>query len=97
MIFASLGGERKEICCRRHNLHCGRDTFKFHLRALIQAMSIYTFMQVVHTEITKVVRTEYSAVKSSIKVSPEQATTAVIIALVSEENILMKTKQKRKV
>ena len=49
---------------------------------------VYTFIQVVHTEFIKVVRTEYSGFKSLSKVSQEQAGTAVITAQISENNNL---------
>ena len=48
--------------------------------------SVYSIIQVVHTEFIKVVLTEYSAFKSSSKMIQEQAATAVIIALISEKN-----------
>ena len=47
---------------------------------------VYTTIQVVHTEFIKVVLTKYSAFKSSSKIIQEQATAAVIIALISEKN-----------
>ena len=47
---------------------------------------VYTVIQVVHTEFTKVVLTEYSAFKSSIKMIPEQAAVSAVIALFSEKN-----------
>ena len=53
----------------------------------------YTVMQVVHTEFMKVVRTDYSAFKSSGKMIQEQAAAAVTIALISEKN---KSRKKRK-
>ena len=45
----------------------------------------------------KVVRTEYSAFKSSSKIIQEQAAVAVIIALISEKNKLKKKRQKGRV
>ena len=44
---------------------------------------IYTFIQVVHTDIIKFVRTEYSAFESLSKMIREQAAEAVIIAVIS--------------
>ena len=58
---------------------------------------VCTFIQVVHTEIIKVVWTEYLAFTSLSKMSPEQAASAVIIALISKENMSKKKKQKREV
>ena len=58
---------------------------------------VYIIIQVVHTEFIKVVRTEYSAFKSSSKMVQEQATAAVIIALISEKNKSRRKRQKRKV
>ena len=57
----------------------------------------YTFIQVVHTEIIKVVRTEYSDFKTLSKMSQEQAAETVIITLISEKNNSKKKRQKRKV
>ena len=51
----------------------------------------YTIIQVVHTKFIKVVRTDYSAFKSSSKMIQEQAAAAVIIALIFEKN---KSKEK---
>ena len=45
---------------------------------------VYTIIQVVHTELIKVVLIEYSTFKSSNKMNYEQAAAAVIIALISE-------------
>ena len=56
----------------------------------------YTNVQVVHTELIKVVRTDYSAFKSSSKMIQEQATVAVIIALISEKNKSRKKRKKEK-
>ena len=56
----------------------------------------YTVMQVVHTEFMKVVRTDYSAFKSSGKMIQEQAAAAVTIALISEKNKSRKNRKKRK-
>ena len=53
---------------------------------------VYTIIQVVHTELIKVVLIEYSAFKSSSKMIQELAAAAVIIALISEKN---KSKKKR--
>ena len=58
---------------------------------------VYTFIQVVHTEFIKVACTEHLAFKSLSKMSPEQAASAVIIALISKENMSKKKKQKREV
>ena len=44
---------------------------------------IYTFIQVVHTDIIKFVRIEYSAFESLSKMIREQAAEAVIIAVIS--------------
>ena len=52
-------------------------------------------MQIVHTKFIKVVRTDYSAFKSSSKVIKEQAAAAVIIALISEKNKSRKNRKKR--
>ena len=54
---------------------------------------VYTIIQVVHTEYTKVVLTEYSACKSSSKMIEEQAAAAVIITLISEKNNSRKKKK----
>ena len=56
----------------------------------------YTNIQVVYSEFIKVVRTDYSAFKSSSKVIQEQAAAAVIIALISEKNKSRKNGKKRK-
>ena len=56
----------------------------------------YTITQVVHTEFMKVVRTDYSDVKSSSKMIQEQAASAVIIALISEKNKSRKNRKKKK-
>ena len=55
--------------------------------------SVYIIIQVVPTELIKVVLTEYSAFKSSSKMIQEQAAAAVITALISEKN---KSRKKRK-
>lgn len=44
---------------------------------------IYTFIQVIHTDVTKFVRTEYSAFESLSKMIREQAAEAVIIPVIS--------------
>ena len=54
---------------------------------------VYTIIQAVHTELIKIVLTEYSAFISSNKMIQEQAAAAVIISLVSEKN---KSKKKKK-
>ena len=53
---------------------------------------VYTFIQVINTKFIKVVRTKYSAFKSSNKISQEQAAPA----LVTEKNKPRKKRQKRK-
>ena len=53
-------------------------------------------MQVVHTEFMKVVRTDYSAFKSSGKMIQEQAAATVTIALISEKNKPRKNRKKKK-
>ena len=55
----------------------------------------YTIIQVVHTEFIKVVRTEYSAFKSSSKRIQEPAAAAVTIALISEKNKSRKNRKKK--
>ena len=45
---------------------------------------VYTFIEVVHTELIRFNRTEYPAFESLSKLS--EAAAAVIIALISEEN-----------
>ena len=57
----------------------------------------YNFIQVVHTEFIKVVRTEYSTFKSSRKMIQEQAAVAVIVALIFEKNKSSEKRQKRRV
>ena len=54
----------------------------------------YTNIQVVHTEFIKVVRTYYSAFKSSSKMIQEQTAAAVIIPLISEKNKSRKSQKK---
>ena len=56
----------------------------------------YTVIQAVHTEFIKVVRTDYSAFKSSSKMIQEQAVAAVIIVLTSEKNKSRKNRKKKK-
>ena len=53
-------------------------------------------MQVVHTEFMKVVRTDYSAFKSSGKMIQEQAAATVTIALISEKNKPRKNRKKKR-
>ena len=48
--------------------------------------SVYTIIQVVHTEFKQNVPTEYSAFKSSSKMIQEQAAATVCIAVISEKN-----------
>ena len=56
----------------------------------------YTIIQVVHTQFIKVVRTNYSAFKSSSKMIQEQAASAIIIALISEKNLSKKNREKKR-
>ena len=56
----------------------------------------YFFLQVVHTEFIKVVRTEYSAFKILSKTSKKQSA-AAIIALTSEKKKSKKKRQKKSV
>ena len=56
----------------------------------------YTNIEVVHTELIKVVQTDYSAFKSSSKMIQEQVTVAVIIALISEKKKSRKNRKKEK-
>ena len=65
-----------------YNLYNSQSVFKFSLR-----------MQVVHIEFKTNVLTEYSVFKNSSKMIQEQATAALIIALISEKN---KSKEKGK-
>ena len=58
---------------------------------------VYTFIQVVHTEFIKVVRTEYSAFKSLSKMKQEQAAAAVIIALIYGKSKSKEKKQKERI
>ena len=51
-------------------------------------------MQVVHTEFIKVLRTDYSAFKSSSKMIQEQAAAAVIVELISQKNKSIKNRKK---
>ena len=46
---------------------------------------VCTFVQVVHTEFMKVVRTEYSAFKNLIKMSEKKGAAAIIIGLISKK------------
>ena len=55
---------------------------------------VYTIIQVVHTEYTKVVLTKYSTFKSLSKIIQEQAAAAVIIELIPEKNKSRKTRKK---
>ena len=54
----------------------------------------YPIMQVVHTEFIKVLRTDYSAFKSSSKMIQEQAAAAVIVELISQKNKSIKNRKK---
>ena len=54
---------------------------------------VYTFMQVVHTEFIKVVRTDYSAIKSINKMSQDKTVAAVIFSTNSRENQKRKNKK----
>ena len=57
---------------------------------------VYTIIHIVHAEFIKVVRTEYSALRSSSKMVLEQATAAVIITRISEKNKSRKNRKKKK-
>ena len=54
---------------------------------------VYTFMQVVHTEFIKVVRTDYSAIKSINKMSQDKTVAEVIFSTNSRENQKRKNKK----
>ena len=74
-----------------NDLHGSQSVFR------ISDFQIFTFIQVVHTELIKVVRTEYSAFKSLSKMIQEKAAAAVVIAIISKKNKSRKKRQKRKV
>ena len=57
---------------------------------------VYTFMQVVHTEFIKVVRTDYSAIKSINKMSQDKTVAAVIFSTNSRENQKRKNKKENR-
>lgn len=63
-----------------NDLHGSQSVFR------ISDFQIFTFIQVVHTELIKVVRTEHSTFKSLNNMSEEQAAVAMIIALTSRKN-----------
>ena len=57
---------------------------------------VYTIIQVVHTEFIKVVLTDYSAFKSLSKMIQEQTIAVIIITLISERRVCVKTWLKRR-
>ena len=56
---------------------------------------VHAIIQVVYTEVIKVVLTEYSAFKSSSKIIQDHAAAVVIIALIAEKNNSRKKRPKK--